>query len=122
MDYIRGQNTPHCFGEFDFGPVKLPGLSRNGPQVSVTITKVGSQYINSRARQPNLTSATCMHQWDSQIQDCSTQDGAVFYIAVNAIPLSHIQLFGQQLSHISVKANATMPIIIIGSDSWVFLD
>ena len=94
MDFIRGQNTPHFFGEFDFKLVKLPGHLRNGPQGPVTITKVGSQYINSRARQPNLTT-TCMHQWDSHIQDCSTQHGAAFYITVNAIPLSHKQLFGR---------------------------
>ena len=33
----------------------------------------------------------------------------------------HIQLFRQRLSHTSVKANATMPISIMGSDSLVFL-
>ena len=36
MDFIRGQNTSYFFRDFDFkydfGPVKLPGLSRNGPQ------------------------------------------------------------------------------------------
>ena len=36
MDFIRGQNTPYSSWDFDFkyvfGPVKLQGLSRNGPQ------------------------------------------------------------------------------------------
>ena len=36
MDFIRGQNTATFLGnlisKYDFGPVKLPGLSRNGPQ------------------------------------------------------------------------------------------
>ena len=36
MDFITGQNTPYFSWGFDFkicdsGPVKLPGLSRNGP-------------------------------------------------------------------------------------------
>ena len=35
MDFIRGQNTPYfletLISIYDFGPVKLPGLSRNGP-------------------------------------------------------------------------------------------
>ena len=36
MDFIRGQDTPYfletLISKYDFGPVKLPGLSRNGPQ------------------------------------------------------------------------------------------
>ena len=36
MDFIRGQNTPTfletLISKYDFGPVKLPGVSRNGPQ------------------------------------------------------------------------------------------
>ena len=31
MDFIRDQNTRYFYWDFDFGPVKLPGLSRNGP-------------------------------------------------------------------------------------------
>ena len=34
MIFIRGQNTQHFFSNYDFGPVKLPGLSRNGPLVT----------------------------------------------------------------------------------------
>ena len=41
MDYIRVQSTPYFSWDFDFksdfGPVKLPGLSRNMPQGSSTI-------------------------------------------------------------------------------------
>ena len=36
MDFIRGQDTPY-FSRDWFGPVKLPGLSRNGSQVSPKI-------------------------------------------------------------------------------------
>ena len=40
----------------------------------------------------------------------------------NSVALSFcIQLFRQRLSHTSVKANATMPISIMGSDSLVKL-
>ena len=41
MDFIRGRNTPYFPWEFDFkiwfGPVMLPGLSRNKPQTGNTI-------------------------------------------------------------------------------------
>ena len=37
------------------------------------------------------------------------------------VQLKHLQLFRQRLSHTSVKAKATMPISIMGSDSLVFL-
>ena len=39
MDFIRGQNTPYFSWDFDFkiwfGSVKLPGLSRNGPLITL---------------------------------------------------------------------------------------
>ena len=38
------------------------------------------------------------------------------------ISLIFIQLLRQRLSHTSVKENATMPISIMGSDSFVFFD
>ena len=50
-DFIRGQNTPGLLVEtliskFDFGPVKLPGLSRNGAQASKMLYKPpGAVYI-----------------------------------------------------------------------------
>ena len=44
MDFIRGQNTPYfswnLISKYDFGPVKLPGLSRNGPQNSKVASHV----------------------------------------------------------------------------------
>ena len=39
MDFIRGRNTPYFLEnmilKYDFGPVKLPGLSRNAPLAPV---------------------------------------------------------------------------------------
>ena len=41
MDFFRGQNTAYFswefFSKYDTGPVKLPGISRNGPLESVVL-------------------------------------------------------------------------------------
>ena len=52
MDYIRVQSTPYFSWDFDFksdfGPVKLPGLSRNMPQGSSTIKCVQTMRYKAR--------------------------------------------------------------------------
>ena len=44
------------------------------------------------------------------------------YLLWGRCTFTHIQLFGQKLSRTCVKANSTMAIGIMGSDSLVFLD
>ena len=54
MDFVRGQNTLY-FSKYDFGPVKLPGLSRNGPQV--VLARVAG--VSKTLREENETGKEC---------------------------------------------------------------
>ena len=54
MDLIRVQNTPYFFeiliSKSDFGPVKVLGLSRNGPQEQLDKINGASQHLGLSLR------------------------------------------------------------------------